>query len=458
MRLGKAMPQMSKQLELALFDAGESREERGSGEAAPAEQGETLPGKECGLMERIASCENLQAALKRVKRNKGRPGVDGMAVGELDQWLRENWERVRGELLCGRYAPAPVLRCEIPKAGGGVRQLGIPTVVDRLIQQMILQVLSPIYDPGFSQWSFGFRPGRSAHEAILAAQRHVQSGRRVVVDVDLKSFFDRVQHDVLMERLSRRIGDRRLLRLIRRYLEAGVLACGVVIERHEGAPQGGPLSPLLANILLDCVDQELERRGHAFARYADDCNVYVRSEAAGRRVMALLHRLYGRLRLSINEEKSAVGRADERKFLGYSFWYKRDGTVKRQVAEKTVGRFKAEIRHLTRRQSGRSLGAVIDGLRPKLIGWRNYFRLTERRGFFRELDQWIRHRLRALQLKQWKRGRTIYRELRRLGATKTVAYHVARFSKRWWHNSALDLNRVLDVRFFDRLGLPRLDA
>jgi RNA-directed DNA polymerase len=401
-RLGKAMPQMSEQLELALFGTGETPTEFGSEEAESAAHGDMLPGRECGLLERIVTDLNLQAALKRVKKNKGRPGVDGISVTDLDAWFRENWERVRSELVSGRYVPNPVLRCEIAKTGGGVRQLGIPTVVDRVIQQMILQVLTPIFDPTFSEWSFGFRPGRSAHGAIVAAHRMVQSGRKIVVDVDLKTFFDRVQHDVLMERLSRRIGDRILLKLIRRYLQAGILAKGVVIERHEGTPQGGPLSPLLANILLDEVDKELERRGHQFARYADDCNVYVHSEAAGHRVMALLRRLYGRLRLEVNEEKSAVGKADERKFLGYSFWFRPDGSVKLRVADKTKALFKSELRSMTKRVRGQSLESVIKGLRPKLIGWKNYFRLSDQVGFFRDMDKWIRHRLRALRLKQWK--------------------------------------------------------
>lgn len=456
MRLDKAMPQTSEQLELALFETGETRVERGSEEVEPAAHSDMLPGRECGLMERIVSDPNIQAALKRVKKNKGRPGVDGMSVTDLDEWFREKWECVRMELVSGRYAPSPVLRCEIAKTGGGMRQLGIPTVVDRVIQQMILQVLTPIYDPTFSEWSFGFRPGRSAHDAIVSAHRMVQSGRKIVVDVDLKTFFDRVQHDVLMERLNRRIGDRILLKLIRRYLQAGILANGVVMERFEGTPQGGPLSPLLANILLDEVDKELERRGHQFARYADDCNVYVQSETAGRRVMSLLHRLYGRLRLVVNEEKSAVAKADERKFLGYSFWFRPDGSVKRRVAEKTKALFKADIRLLTRRVCGQNLKSVIVGLRPKLIGWKNYFHLSDQVGFFRDMDKWIRHRLRAIQLKQWRRGHTIFRELRRLGATISVAAKVAFSSKRWWHNSAMDLNRVLDIRFFDRLGLPRL--
>ncbi len=450
------MPQMSEQLELALWVSGGSREEGGSVEAETAARGDALPGRAMQLMERVVSCPNLQAALKRVKKNKGSPGVDGMPVQDLDAWLLEHWERIRGELLSGRYQPSAVLRREIPKAGGGMRPLGIPTAVDRVIQQMILQVLTPIYDPIFSPWSFGFRPGRSGHDAIVAAQRMVQSGRRVVVDVDLKRFFDRVQHDVLMERLSRRIGDVVLLGLIRRFLSAGILAGGITTERHEGTPQGGPLSPLLANILLDEVDKELERHGHSFARYADDCNVYVRSKRAGERVLTLLRRLYGRLRLVVNEGKSGVGNASERKFLGYSFWYAKGSVVKRRVASKTLLAFKAEIREQTRRTRGENLVSVIGGLKAKLLGWKNYFRLADTPRVFLELDGWIRHRLRALQLKQWRHGRKAFRELRRLGASMVVSSRIAANLRRCWHNSGLLLNSVLDTRFFDRLGLPRL--
>lgn len=457
MHLGKSKPQMSEQLELALFDPGASRIAIGSGEGELAVHEDELPGEKwSNLMERVVSSSNLTTALKRVRQNKGSPGVDGMQVEELGDWLLEHWEGVREELLSGTYIPSPVRRAEIPKTGGGVRQLGIPTVLDRLIQQMLLQVLSPLYDPTFSDWSFGFRPGRSGQDAVIAAQRMVQSGRKVVADVDLRTFFDLVQHDVLMERLSRRIGDKVLLGLIRRYLQAGILAGGLVMDRHEGTPQGGPLSPLLANILLDEVDKELERRGHAFVRYADDCNVYVHSRKAGERVMALLRRLYGRLRLEVNEEKSKVASASTRKFLGYSFWYGSKGAVKRRVATKTIATFKSKVRELTRRNRGVSLQQVVADLVPYLRGWKNYFRLADTPGIFRELDEWIRHRLRCYQLKQWKRGRTIFQKLRTLGASVKVAACVAANGRRWWHNSAQYLNMVLNLRFFDRLGLPRL--
>src|SRR5712691_228192 len=287
-------------------------------------------------MEWAVSRPNLKAALKRVRKNKGGPGIDGMTVGELTGHLREHWPRIREELLAGTYRPSPVKRQSIPKSGGGVRDLGIPTVLDRFIQQALLQVLQPGFDAGFSEHSYGFRPGRSAHQAVLAARRLAQEGRRFVVDVDLEKFFDRVNHDVLMGKLAKRIRDRRVLGLIRRYLDAGVMVNGVVVERQEGTPQGGPLSPLLANVLLDEVDKELERRGHAFVRYADDLNVYVRSEKAGRRVYEALKKLFGKLRLVVNEEKSAVGLAVRRDFLGYSFWVAAEGRIRRRVARKAL--------------------------------------------------------------------------------------------------------------------------
>ncbi|MBK9579774.1 MAG: group II intron reverse transcriptase/maturase [Fibrobacteres bacterium] len=446
---------MSEQLELALFGSDEIQEEESSGEAELAGNGNTASGMS-GLMDLVVEPENLKAAWKRVKQNKGSPGVDGMRVDELGGWLDRNWERVRECLLSGCYVPSPVRRAEIPKAGGGVRQLGIPTVLDRLIQQMILQVLSPLIDPTFSEWSFGFRPGRSGQDAILAAHEMIQSGRRVVVDVDLKTFFDLVQHDVLMDRLSRRIGDKVLLRLIRGYLRAGILAGGLVMDRHEGTPQGGPLSPLLANILLDEIDQELERRGHSFVRYADDCNVYVRSQRAGERVMSLLRRLYGNLRLEVNEQKSAVAPLQSRKFLGYDFWYARSGEVKRGVAKKTIVTFKRKVRELTRRKRGMSLGRVVDNVSVLVRGWKGYFHLAQTPRVFSDLDKWIRHRLRAYQLRQWKRGRTIFRELRRLGASESCAHTVAVNRGRWWRNSAMGLNSVLQNRIFDQMGLPRL--
>jgi RNA-directed DNA polymerase len=344
----------------------------------------------------------------------------------------------------------------IPKPDGGERELGIPTVVDRLIQQALLQILQPILDPTFSEHSYGFRPGRRAHDAVLAAQAYVQSGRRVVVDIDLEKFFDRVNHDILIDRLSKRIGDAGVIRLIRAYLDSGIMSDGVVQQRNRGTPQGGPLSPLLANVMLDEVDKELERRGHCFVRYADDANVYVRSRQAGERVMAQLRRLYGRLHLVVNEAKSAVASVFGRKFLGYSLWVARGGEVKRRVADKPVATFKQRVLQLTRRSGGRSMQDVVDGLRPYLLGWKAYFGLAQTPRVWRELDEGLRHRLRAIRLKQWKRGTTMYRELLAMGASAEVARKVAANSRRWWRNSAKLLNSVLTIAWFDRLGLPRL--
>ncbi len=409
-------------------------------------------------MERVCERANLQAALKRVKRNKGSAGIDGMTVDELPEHLKTHWPALREQLLAGTYQPSSVRRHAIPKSDGGVRELGIPTVVDRFIQQAILQVLGPQFDPTFSQHSYGFRPGRSAHDAIVQAQRYLNERRRVVVDVDLEKFFDRVNHDVLMGRLAKRIEDKRLLGLIRRYLEAGVMANGVAMERREGTPQGGPLSPLLANVLLDEVDKELERRGHAFVRYADDCNVYVRSRRAGERVMELLRRLFTGLRLRVNESKSAVDRAWNRKLLGYSFWVGRGSEVKRRVAPKALQTMKDRVREITRRSRSQSIARVAQDLRSYLVGWKNYFRLADTPGIFRALDEWIRHRLRALHLKHWKRGRTIFRELRARGLSESKAAQIAVNGRRWWRNSAMAIHIALPTRYFDALGVPRLAA
>ena len=400
--------------------------------------------------------ENLQRALKRVRANKGAAGVDGLDIDQTVEHLRTAWSAIREQLVEGTYRPSPVRRVTIPKPDGGERELGIPTVTDRLIQQALLQVLQPILDPTFSEHSYGFRPGRSAHDAVLAAQSYVQSGRRIVVDVDLERFFDRVDHDILMGRLQKRIGDAGVIRLIRAYLNSGVMDEGVAQQQTMGTPQGGPLSPLLANVLLDEVDKALERRGHCFVRYADDANVYVRSRRAGERVMALLRRLYGKLRLTVNETKSAVASVPGRKFLGYSFWVAPGGVIKRRVADKPMATFKRRIRQLTRRSGGRSLQDVVDRLRPYALGWKGYFRLAQTPRVWLALDQWLRHRLRAIQLKQWKRGTTMYRELTKLGAKPNVARQVAANSRRWWRNSGMLINAVLTLAWADQLGLPRL--
>lgn len=437
---------------------------RGNGEAAaPGRREEDLSAARDdersgtgGLMEEVVHRDNLRTALKRVKQNKGSPGIDGMTVDQLPDYLSVHWLRLREDLLAGRYQPQPVRRVEIPKASGGTRQLGIPTVVDRFIQQAVLQVLQPRFDPTFSEYSYGFRPGRSAHQAVCQAQRYVQEGRAWCVDVDLEKFFDRVSHDVLMGRLAHRIEDRRVLGLIRRFLSAGVMTDGVCTERHEGTPQGGPLSPLLANVMLDEVDKELERRGHAFVRYADDCNVYVRSERAARRVMELLRKLYGALRLRVNESKSAVARAWNRKFLGYSLWRASKGIAKRTVSLKARVAFRERVRELTRRTVGQSMTKVVERLAEYLRGWKAYFRLAQTPSVFTELQGWVRHRLRALQLKQWKRGRTIYRELVARGMTPDDAQVIARNGRRWWKNSDKLLNKALPNAWFASLGLPEL--
>jgi group II intron reverse transcriptase/maturase len=400
--------------------------------------------------------ENLQRALKRVRANKGAAGVDGLDIDQTAEHLRTAWPVIREQLLLGTYRPSPVRRVTIPKPDGGERELGIPTVTDRLIQQALLQVMQPILDPTFSEHSYGFRPGRNAHDAVLVAQSYVQSGRRIVVDVDLEKFFDRVDHDILIDRLQKRLGDSGIIRLIRAYLNSGIMDDGVVQTRTMGTPQGGPLSPLLANVLLDEVDKALERRGHCFVRYADDANVYVRSRRAGERVMALLRRLYGKLRLTVNETKSAVASVFGRKFLGYSFWVAPGGVIKRKVAVKPLATFKHRIRRLTRRLGGSSLQDVVDRLRPYVLGWKAYFGLAQTPGVWRELDQWLRHRLRAIQLKQWKRGTTIYRKLLALGAKPNIARRVAANSRRWWRNSGMLLNAVLTLKWSDQLGLPRL--
>ena len=407
------------------------------------------------LLQAALTRENLLRAWKRVKANQGAAGADGLDIIQTARHLVTEWPMIRDQLLQGTYRPRPVRRVVIPKPGGGERELGIPTVTDRLIQQALLQVLQPLLDPTFSEHSYGFRPGRRAHDAILAAQAYVQSGRKIVVDVDLEKFFDRVNHDILIDRLRKRIDDAGIIRLIRAYLNSGIMSGGVVLERYQGTPQGGPLSPLLANVMLDEVDKVLEKHGHCFARYADDCNVYVRSRKAGERVMVLLRKSYAKLRLKVNEAKSAVASVKGRKFLGYSFWFAKEG-VKRRVADKPLATFKQRIRQLTRRSCGRSMTEVIDKLKPYLLGWKAYFGLAQTPRVWRTLDEWLRHRLRAIQLKHWKRGKTIYRELINLGAAEPVARRVAANSHRWWRNSAGELHKVLNIAYFDKLGVPRL--
>ena len=409
------------------------------------------------LMEAVMSRENMQAAWQQVRANDGSAGVDEMTVQAAHPYLKDHWPAIREELLAGRYMPNLVRGVRIPKPGGkGMRQLGIPTVVDRLIQQALHQVLCPIFDPAFSESSYGFRPGRSAHQAVQQAQAYVADGRRWVVDIDLEKFFDRVNHDVLMARVARKVKDKRVLGLIRRYLQAGMMQDGLVEARGTGTPQGGPLSPLLSNIMLDDLDKELERRGHTFCRYADDCNIYVRSRQAGERVMATLTRfLEKKLKLKVNCEKSAVDRPWKRKFLGYSMTTQRQPRLK--PAPAGVERFKGKVREIFRRGRGRSLPRVIEQLKPVLRGWANYYKLAQVKDVFRELDEWIRHRVRCLIWRQWKRPRTRAKKLMRQGLEEVRAWRSAYNGRGpWWNAGASHMNEAFPKALFDRLGLVSL--
>jgi len=405
-----------------------------------------------GLMERVLAPENLRAAYRRVRANKGAPGVDGMTVGELAGYLRANWTAIREQLLAGEYQPTAVRGHELPKPGGGMRVLGIPTVLDRFLQQALLQVLQPEWDPTFSDASYGFRQGRSAHQAVERAQRYYREGYRWVVDVDLEKFFDRVNHDKLMALVGERITDWRVQRLIRRYLKAGMFSGGILTAREEGTPQGGPLSPLLANLLLDGLDKELEKRGHRFVRYADDANVYVRSRRAGVRVMDSMSRyLREKLKLIVNEQKSAVAKPRERSFLGFSIG--KGGSI--HVSDKAIKRFKERIRAMTQRTRGRSLRQIIAELRSYLRGWREYFGLASGRSRLRELSAWIQRRLRSYQWKQW--GARGYRELRRRGVSRDLAWNTCKSAHRAWRLSMSPaLGIALPTRYFVKLGLPLL--
>jgi RNA-directed DNA polymerase len=456
-RLERGKHQKTAEAELALARGGETPSSQRRGEPRPATNETERSGTD-HLMEEVVESRNVEEALKRVRRNKGSPGIDGMTVDELGRHLARQWASLREQLLAGTYQPSPVKRQQIPKPDGGVRELGIPTCVDRFVQQAILQVLQPRFDATFSEHSYGFRPGRSAQAAILAAQRHIQEGREWVVDMDLEKFFDRVNHDVLMGRLAKRIEDKRMLRLIRRYLEAGIMVNGVVMERHEGTPQGGPLSPLLANVLLDEVDKELERRGHAFCRYADDCNIYVQSERAGQRVMEGMRKLYGKLRLKVNESKSSVAPATGGgKFLGYSFWRTKEGQVRRAVAKKPLEKMKERVRKITKRPGGKSMRQVFEELSGYLRGWKDFFRLAETPRILRSLDGWIRRRLRMVQLKQWRTGRKARQRLVALGVPAYQVRVVAALSRCYWRmakHPALHIG--LPNSYYDRMGVPRL--
>jgi RNA-directed DNA polymerase len=399
---------------------------------------------------------NIVRAYRRVRSNKGSPGVDGMTVHGLADWLREYQGALTASLLDGTYQPQPVRGVQIPKPGGGQRQLGIPVAVDRLVQQMILQVLNPIFDPTFSNSSYGFRPGRDPHMALEQARKYVQEGRAFVVDLDLEKYFDRVNHDILMSRLARRIGDKRLLRIVRRFLQAGMMQNGVCVAREEGTPQGGPLSPLLANLLLDDLDQLLESRGHRFCRYADDCNIYVRSMAAGQRVMkSVTQFLEKKLKLRVNREKSAVAAVGERKFLGYRLI----SNGRLGISPKSVQRAKQRIREITRRNRGVSLTQVIVELNLFSRGWLNYYRLAACKDELVSLDAWIRRKLRCYRLKQCKRAPAIARFLQKLGVSQAPAHRVASSSKGWWRLSLTKaVHQAMPNQWFTTQGLLSLVA
>jgi RNA-directed DNA polymerase len=447
------------QLRLAFGEETRSEAPQASGEGS-----ETLTAKcmiespainKGQLMEEVCERENCLQALKRVKSNKGRAGIDGMTVDELSAYLLGHWPAIREQLLAGTYKPQPVKRVEIPKPDGGVRQLGIPTVLDRMVQQAVLQVLQARWDAEFSEHSHGFRPGRSAHQAVAKAQQYIAEGRRWVVDLDLEKFFDRVNHDKLMAAVARRVADKRMLKLIRAFLTAGVMENGLVGPVDEGTPQGGPLSPLLSNLVLDELDRELERRKHCFVRYADDCNIYVRSRRAGERVKRTITGfITRRLKLKVNEAKSAVARPVDRKFLGFSFTLRE---AKRRIAAKAIVRFKQKVREITNRTRGISMEQMAKELASYLRGWKGYFGFCQTPSVLERLDQWIRHRLRSMIWKQWKRGKVRFSKLCDRGIGRHLAAQTAGSPCGPWRiaNSPA-LNIAFPITYFDSLGLPRL--
>lgn len=455
----KGAQRQKNQLELAFRGATKSEA------PSPPREGTEAPVAKCSAerrvpdeqwMESVCQRENMWQALKRVKANGGSPGIDGMTVDALKDYLKQHWLAIREQLLDGTYQPQPVRRVEIPKPDGGVRKLGIPTVLDRLIQQAVMQVLQRSWDRTFSESSYGFRPGRSAHQAVARAQQHIAAGFRWVVDLDLEKFFDRVNHDKLMGQVAKRIGDKRLLRLIRAWLTAGVMEGGLVSPTEEGTPQGGPLSPLLSNLVLDQLDRALERRGHRFVRYADDCNIYVRTRRAGQRLMGgLTNLLEAKLKLKVNREKSAVARPWQRKFLGFSFT---NGiTPKRRIAPKAIVRFQTRIRVLTRRTRGISLNKMICELGRFLQGWQGYFGFCQTQSVLDRLNEWVRRRLRSAACKQWRSGRTRYARLRQLGLSSDLAARTAGHQWGPWRLSRTQaLSYAMPSSYFANLGLPSL--
>lgn len=455
--MGSKRQKIQLELAFAAEERSESPKAAEEGTESPvAKQPTERPTSTDSLMEEVCERRNLELALKRVMANKGSPGVDGMTVKRLPRYLKRHWPEIRKQLLSGTYKPQPVERVEIPKPDGGVRKLGIPTVLDRFIQQAVLQVLQRRWDRTFSEQSYGFRPGCSAHQAVAQAQTYLAEGCRYVVDIDLEKFFDGVNHDMLMGRIAKRESDKRLLKLIRAFLNAGVMENGLVSRTEEGTPQGGPLSPLLSNLMLDDLDRELERRGLRFVRYADDCNIYVRSERAGQRVMESICRfITKKLKLKVNQDKSAVARPWDRKFLGFTFT--RSKQPRRRIAPKSILRFKKRVRELTKRNRGVNLERMIQQLARYLTGWRGYFGFCETRSVLATLDSWIRRRLRCFVWKQWKRGKTRFAELRKRGVGKHLAAQTAGSRKGLWHLSRSPaLSIALPGAYFESLGLPKL--
>ena len=458
MNLNSEMRQnIQRELDFSSTPTGESRKAgEEENESLEARHAPKSPARSDRLMEEIVDRENLKEALRRVKANKGSPGVDGMTVDQLDDYLKQQWPTILEQLLSGTYKPKPVKRVEIPKPDGGVRKLGIPTVLCRFVQQAVMQVLQRQWDPTFSNFSYGFRPGRSAHQAVAQAQRYIAEGYNWVIDLDLEKFFDRVNHDKLMAQIAKRVEDKRLLKLIRAFLNAGVMENGLISPSVEGTPQGGPLSPLLSNLVLDTLDRELERRGHRYVRYADDCNIYVRSERAGQRVMkSVTSFITGQLKLKVNENKSAVARPQERKFLGFSFT---DGPeVKRAIAPKALDRFKDRIREITRQAKGVSVDSTVEQLARYMVGWRGYFGFCETPQVLIYLTRWIRLRLRCAFWRQWKTPRRRRAALLKLGVRPQLAANTAGSGRGPWHlarSKALSVG--LSNAYLRSLGLPSL--